>query len=155
MSWFRSSAEPALRSTPSPPPIQGKVNLSLCLTNWALRHEEVWGSRCIDPIFLTSALVRGAWSATCPCRFTLGERPPVHIGFNSRGGLDDVEKRKFWILAGLKIWSLGRPARSQSLYRIRYPGPPPPIRFVILHIFLRTLHKLCSNLQHPLSQRRE
>jgi hypothetical protein len=26
--------------------------LSLCLTNYALRHECVWGSRCIDPRFL-------------------------------------------------------------------------------------------------------
>jgi hypothetical protein len=29
-----------------------KVKLSLCLTNWALRHEGVWGSGCIDPHFL-------------------------------------------------------------------------------------------------------
>jgi hypothetical protein len=29
-----------------------KVNLSLCLTNDALRHEDVWGSGCIDPQFL-------------------------------------------------------------------------------------------------------
>jgi hypothetical protein len=26
-----------------------KVKLSLCLTNWALRHEEVWESGCIGP----------------------------------------------------------------------------------------------------------
>jgi hypothetical protein len=25
-----------------------KVKLSLCLTNKHLRHEDVWGSRCID-----------------------------------------------------------------------------------------------------------
>jgi hypothetical protein len=29
-----------------------KVNLSLCLTDYALRHEGVWGSGCIDPRFL-------------------------------------------------------------------------------------------------------
>jgi hypothetical protein len=28
------------------------VKLSLCLTNSALRHEDVWGSACIDPRFL-------------------------------------------------------------------------------------------------------
>jgi hypothetical protein len=28
------------------------VKLSLCLTNWALRHDGEWGSRCIDPHFL-------------------------------------------------------------------------------------------------------
>jgi hypothetical protein len=28
------------------------VKVSLCLTNYALRHEGVWGSGCIDPHFL-------------------------------------------------------------------------------------------------------
>jgi hypothetical protein len=32
--------------------VKGKVKLSLCLTNEALRHEGVWGSGCIDPHFL-------------------------------------------------------------------------------------------------------
>jgi hypothetical protein len=39
-----------------------------------------------------------------------------------RAGLADVEKRKFLTLPGLELWSLGRPARSQLLYRLRYPG---------------------------------
>jgi hypothetical protein len=39
-----------------------------------------------------------------------------------RTGLDDVEKRKFLPLPGLELGRLGRPARSQSLYRLRYPG---------------------------------
>jgi hypothetical protein len=29
-----------------------KVKLSLCLTVYALRHEDVWGNGCIDPSFL-------------------------------------------------------------------------------------------------------
>jgi hypothetical protein len=33
-----------------------------------------------------------------------------------------VEKRKFFTLAGLDLRPLGRPARSQSPYRLRYPG---------------------------------
>jgi hypothetical protein len=40
-----------------------------------------------------------------------------------RAGLDDVEKRKFLTLPGLELRPLARPARSQSLYRLRYPGP--------------------------------
>jgi hypothetical protein len=36
-------------------------------------------------------------------------------------GLDDVEKRKFLTLPGLELRLLGRPARSQSLYRVSYP----------------------------------
>jgi hypothetical protein len=39
-----------------------------------------------------------------------------------RARLDDVEKRKFLTLLGLEFRPLGRPARSQSLYRLRYPG---------------------------------
>jgi hypothetical protein len=39
-----------------------------------------------------------------------------------RAGLDDMEKRKFLILPGLELRILGRPARSQSLYRLRYLG---------------------------------
>jgi hypothetical protein len=34
-----------------------------------------------------------------------------------RAGLDDVEKREFLNLPGLKLRSLGRPGLNQSLYR--------------------------------------
>jgi hypothetical protein len=39
-----------------------------------------------------------------------------------RLGLDDVEKRIFLTLSALELGSLGPPALSQSLYRLRYPG---------------------------------
>jgi hypothetical protein len=56
-------------------------------------------------IFLTSALVRGEWSASRPGRFTPGEiAPGTHwIGgwVDPRAGLDDMEKRKFLTLPGL------------------------------------------------------
>jgi hypothetical protein len=75
---------------------------------------------------LNSALAGGEWSDSRPCRFTPGERAP---GTHSIGGwvdpradLGDVEKRKFLTLPGLELLTLGRPARSQSLYRLRYPG---------------------------------
>jgi hypothetical protein len=70
---------------------------------------------------LISALVGGEWSASRPDRFT----PDTHrIGgwAGPRAGLDDVEKIKFLILPGLELRSFGRPARNQSLYRLRYPG---------------------------------
>jgi hypothetical protein len=38
-----------------------------------------------------------------------------------RGGLDDVEKKEFLTLPGLKLRPLDRSARRQSLYRLRYP----------------------------------
>jgi hypothetical protein len=39
-----------------------------------------------------------------------------------RVGLDDMEKWKFLTLSGLELRPLGRPASSQSLYRLRYGG---------------------------------
>jgi hypothetical protein len=77
-------------------------------------------------IFLTSALVGGEWSASRPDRFIPGERAPdTHwIGgwMGPRAGLDAVVERKFLTLPGLQLRPLGRPARSQSLYRLRYRG---------------------------------
>jgi hypothetical protein len=37
-------------------------------------------------------------------------------------GLGDVKKRKFLTVRVLELRPLGRPAGSQSLYRLRYPG---------------------------------
>jgi hypothetical protein len=71
------------------------VKLSLCLTNSALRHEDVCGSGCIDPLFLTSALVGGQWSASHSGRFTPGKSPATHCiegWMDTRAGLDDMEK---------------------------------------------------------------
>jgi hypothetical protein len=39
-----------------------------------------------------------------------------------RASLNDMEKRQFLTLPGLKLRPLGRPASSQSLYRLSYPG---------------------------------
>jgi hypothetical protein len=38
------------------------------------------GLEGIIPLFLTSALAGGEWSASRPGRFTSGEEPPVPIG---------------------------------------------------------------------------
>jgi hypothetical protein len=77
-------------------------------------------------IFLTLVLTGGEWLASPPCLFNLGERAPVTLWIGGwmgpRAGLDDVEKRKFFILPGLELRPLDRAARSQSLYRLRYPG---------------------------------
>jgi hypothetical protein len=36
--------------------------------------------------------------------------------------LDELEKRKIFTLPGFELQPLDRPARSKSLYRLRYPG---------------------------------
>jgi hypothetical protein len=78
----------------------------------------------IDPHFLDLGL--DEWSASRPGRFTPGERAP---GTHSIGGwveptagLNDVKKRKSLTLPGIELRPLGRPARSQSLYRLLYLG---------------------------------
>jgi hypothetical protein len=69
--------------------------------------------------FTFSVLAGGEWPASRPGRFTHGERAPnTHwIG----GWVNDLEKRKLFTLSGLELRPLSRPARSQSLYRLRYP----------------------------------
>jgi hypothetical protein len=84
------------------------------------------GSGCIDPHFLNLGT---SWrAASHPGRFTPRQRAPgTHwIGgwVDPRSGLDAVEKRKFLFLSGLELRPFGRPAGSQSLYRLRYPSSP-------------------------------
>jgi hypothetical protein len=78
-------------------------------------------------IFLISTLVGGEWPASRPGRFTPGESATgTHFigcwgGPQSRFGRRGAEK----ILdpTGTQTPTpLGRPARSQSLCRLRYPG---------------------------------
>jgi hypothetical protein len=77
-------------------------------------------------IFLTSAQAGGDWSASRLGRFTPGEKAPgTHwIGgwVGPRAGLDYMEKWKILTPPGLEFRPLSRPASSQSLYRLRYPG---------------------------------
>jgi hypothetical protein len=59
-----------------------------------------------------------------PAALPPGKNPGTHcIGgwVDSRAGLDDLKKWKFLTLPGLEPRPLRRPARSQSLYRLRYP----------------------------------
>jgi hypothetical protein len=47
-----------------------------------------------------------------------------------RAGLDEVEKRKFFILPRFELRLLGSSARRQSLYRLSYPGSRQVIRMM-------------------------
>jgi hypothetical protein len=75
---------------------------------------------------LTSAVAGGEWSASRPGRFNPTERSPgtcwIRGWVDPRASLDVLEERKFFTLPGLELRHLRRPARSQSLYRLRYPG---------------------------------
>ena len=69
----------------------------------------------------TSALDGGRWSTPRPGRFTPGKDPiPIvkEAGWAPRPVLSSAEN-----LAPTGIRFPARPARSESLYRLRYPSP--------------------------------
>jgi hypothetical protein len=84
------------------------------------------GSECIDPHFLDlDTSWRWVVSFTLRPLYSRGKSP--RYALNRRLGwlqsrLDDLQKRKLLTLPGLDLRSLSRPARSQSLYRLRCPG---------------------------------
>jgi hypothetical protein len=93
----------------------------LCLTNWALRREDVWESGYVDPRILDHDtcwrwLVSFKPRPLTPCAYSLGG----WVG--PRTDLDDVESRKIISLPGIELRPLGIPAHSQSLYRLHNPG---------------------------------
>jgi hypothetical protein len=79
--------------------------------------------------------------ASRPGRLSPMERAPdTHwIGdwVDTRAGLEGVEKRTFLTLPGLELRSLGRPARSQSLYRLRHPGSLHKYIYIYIYIYSR------------------
>jgi hypothetical protein len=106
--------------TPSLQWSRNKVKLSRYMP-WRHMGERRYSSYS----FLTSALDRGEWSASCPGRALLpGERTTgIHwtggwVG--PRAGLDAGARRKTLCLC--RVSNPGRPVRRQSLYCLSYPG---------------------------------
>jgi hypothetical protein len=103
---------------------------------------DVW-----NHVILTSAIVGGEGSASRYGRFSAGEMAPgTHwIGglVGPRTGLDDVERRKILLIPRLELRTLGRSARSQLLYRLRYPGSS---NTCVSLIFILVLHSIPVSL---------
>jgi hypothetical protein len=101
-----------------------EVKMSLCLSNWASHHKDVWRSVGIAPLFLTSALVGVEWSAVGSGRFTHREWGSHYswIGgwVGPRVALDAVEYRK--ISCPCRELNPGCPVRSPSPYRLSSSG---------------------------------
>jgi hypothetical protein len=108
-----------------------------CCDCWPMKAMKAYGGvNVYIHVFLTWSLVGGEWSPSRFCHFT----PGTHwIGgcVDPRADLDDVEKRKFLTLPGLELRPLGRPARSQSLYRLHYPGSLVVTVIIIIIIIIR------------------
>jgi hypothetical protein len=61
-------------------------------------------------------------SAALPPRERGPDTHCIGVWVDHIAGHDDLEKRIFLSLPGFELRPLGRPARSQSLYRLRYSG---------------------------------
>jgi hypothetical protein len=96
------------------------------ITNSALRHEDIWGSGCIDPHFLDLGTSwRWVVSFTPWPLYPQGKRPRYPLDRRlgePQNSLEDVEKWKLLPPPGLELELLGCPACSQLLYRLRCPG---------------------------------
>jgi hypothetical protein len=87
---------------------------------------KTYGGADVQIHVLTSALVGGEWSASRLGHFPPGERAPGTLWIvgwmGPRTSLEDVERRIILTLLGLELRRLARPARSHSLYPLRYLG---------------------------------
>jgi hypothetical protein len=87
---------------------------------------KTYGNGCIDPHFLDLGTSwRWVISFTPRTLYPRERAPGIHcIGgwVDPRAGLNYMENWKFLTLLRLELRPLCRPARSQSLYRLRYPG---------------------------------
>jgi hypothetical protein len=74
-------------------------------------------------VFLISALDGSERWASRPSRFTPGETAPRYTLYRRLGGpQNDVQRRQIRLLQELELRPLCRPLRSESLYRLSYPG---------------------------------
>jgi hypothetical protein len=100
---------------------------------------------------LTSALDEGGWSTPRPGRFTPGE-DPVPIVYEAGWAPGTV-----WMsaenLAPIWIWSPDRPAHSDSLYLLSYPGPSGTRRFITKFTRTHPPHLWLSWVRHIQSKR--
>jgi hypothetical protein len=99
-----------------------KVQLSLCLTNWALRHEGVWGSECMDPYFLYLGISwRWVVGFTPQPLYPRGKYPRYPLDRRLGGPQSRSERRgeNSWLYRG----SNSDPSVVQPVTS-RYPGSP-------------------------------
>jgi hypothetical protein len=75
------------------------------------------------------------------------KEPPVPTEYDPRGGMDEVEKRKFLTPPRLDHRPLGHPARSQSLYHRAIPAA------LVLYIFFRKIMVLFRDALSPKTQK--
>jgi hypothetical protein len=101
------------------------VAICMVKSDPATHRGSIWGERRYSSYsFLTSALDRGEWSASCPgCALPPGKDPwyPCTRGWvGPRAGLDTKARGKIPCLC--RGSNPGRPVHSQTLFWLSYPG---------------------------------
>jgi hypothetical protein len=81
----------------------------------------VWGSGCIDPHFLDLGTSLG-WVVIFTPRPLYPRYPLYRRSGEPQSRCGRCGEENILVPAGTRSPTLGRPARSQSLYRLRYPG---------------------------------
>jgi hypothetical protein len=93
---------------------------------WGIGPEVSYGSAAWITVQWVGSSSKWVVSFTPLQLYSPGERAPrIHwLGgwVGPTAGLEDMEKWTFFTLPGLELRPLGRPARSQSLYRLSYRG---------------------------------
>jgi hypothetical protein len=107
--------------------IEGKV--ILCFTDWVLRHDDLWGSGCIDLCFLDlgTSWRCGQLNALADLSKGRGLRHPCY----SEPVWTIWRSGKSWmILPGTEPRTFGHPSRSQSLHRLHYTDSQSELQFM-------------------------
>jgi hypothetical protein len=120
-----------------------KLKLPLCF-NWAQRHEGILGSGGIAPRILDLG-TRWRWVVNfTPSRFTpQGKNPPQYPSDRRLGGPQSWsgrggEEKNSQPPPGIELPNPDRPARSQSLHRLSYPGSSSSYWFFLFTTASRT-----------------
>jgi hypothetical protein len=102
--------------------------------NKAPLHVDIRENSSIAPPLFISALYDSEWSASRPGRFNFRERASdinlIWYWVGPRIGVNAAEQRK--IPCSCRLLKPGRPARSPSLYWLRYPCSCPIVEFVVI-----------------------
>jgi hypothetical protein len=98
-----------------------------CPYAYLIKHSAMksWGSESIAPPFFASAIDGGERSASHSCRFTTGERiPGTHWLRGWVGPMADLNTVENTSMLHCRESNPALPARTPSLYRLKYPGSP-------------------------------
>jgi hypothetical protein len=105
----------------------------MCLINYALCNENIWGSGGIAPPFLTSALDAGELSVSRPCRFTPPPSPETIPRYPQEAGWAPEQVWMLYRRKNLTPTGIRSPAVQTVARRYTECGIPTP-GFYMYHL---------------------